>query len=264
MPEKTNLQFAEQRAASAPQPRTPIMRGAAPDPSTSAMLVAVEVMLLVLAFLVGVAAALITQPLWQPNLSASLLSVEPKAFWYLSRSSAFVAYGLLWLSMVMGLLMTNKLARSWPGVAAAFDLHQHVSLLGLLFAAFHALILLGDQYIGYTVPQLLVPFASTAYRPLFVGLGQVGIYVMALVSVTFYMRRWIGKHAWRVIHFLSFAVFLMVLAHGLLSGTDSTAGWVQAMYWVTGGSVLFLTVYRVLLASVKRAQPQRVRADSLR
>ena len=38
--------------------------------------------------------------------------VEPKAYWYLSRSSAIVAYILLWISMVLGLAITNKLALS--------------------------------------------------------------------------------------------------------------------------------------------------------
>ncbi|HEU5015071.1 MAG TPA: hypothetical protein VFT66_21290 [Roseiflexaceae bacterium] len=204
--------------------------------------------LIVLALSAGAAVTLMTIPFWLPNLSASMLSVEPKAFWYLSRASAFVAYGLLWLSMMMGLLMTNKLARTWPGVAAALDMHQHVSLLALLFAAFHALILLGDQYIGYTLPQLLVPFASSVYRPLAVGLGQVALYVMALISLSFYLRRWLGNRAWRAIHALSFAIFVMALAHGLLSGSDSGTSWAQAMYWASGGSVLFLTVYRMLVS----------------
>jgi len=31
---------------------------------------------------------------------------RPKAYWYLSRGSAFAALGLLWLSMMLGLLIT--------------------------------------------------------------------------------------------------------------------------------------------------------------
>ena len=54
------------------------------------------------------------------GMSASLLGPEPKAYWYLARSTAFVAYGLLWLSMTLGLMMTNKMARLWPGGPAAF------------------------------------------------------------------------------------------------------------------------------------------------
>jgi len=119
----------------------------------------------------GVFAAVVALPTWLPGLSASLIGADPKAFWYLSRSSAMVAYGLLWLSMVFGLLMTSRVARAWPGGPAAFDLHQHASLLGLTFALFHALILMGDHYIKADVRQVLVPFAYKGYNPTWVGLG---------------------------------------------------------------------------------------------
>lgn len=204
------------------------------------------VILMLLAVVVGALAAVVVLPAWLPGLTTSLLGAEPKAYWYLSRSSAFVAYTLLWLSMVLGLMITNKLARLWPGGPVAFDLHQHTSLLGLAFALFHALILMGDSYIGYTLTQVLVPFASLDYNPLWVGLGQVGFYLLALVGLSFYARQFMSRRAWRLIHFLSFAVFLLALVHGLASGTDSTTQWASSMYWVTGGSVLFLTLYRVL------------------
>jgi len=41
----------------------------------------------------------------------------------------------------MGVTMTNKMARIWPGGPTAFDAHQYTSLLGLTFALFHAIIL---------------------------------------------------------------------------------------------------------------------------
>lgn len=166
--------------------------------------------------------------------------------WYLSRASAFAAYVLLWWSMVLGLALTNKLARVWPGGPTVNDLHEHASLLGLVFGLLHALVLLGDTYIGYTLPQILIPFAGT-YAPLWVGLGQIGLYLMVLVTVTFYMRRWIGR-AWRSLHYLSFAVFVLALLHGLFSGTDSSAAWALWMYAGTGMSVLGMTIYRVVVA----------------
>lgn len=198
-------------------------------------------------------------PALLPGVAASLLGPDPKAYWYLSRSSGFVAFGLLWLSMAFGLVMTNKMARVWPGGPTAFDLHQHVSLLALGFALFHGLILMGDSFIHYTPVQLLIPFAGTSYRPLWVGLGQVGFHVMALVSLTFYIRRSIGQRTWRLIHTLSFATFTVALLHGLASGTDSSAWWASSLYWGAGGSVLFLTIYRILVTRwgpVQRRAPR--------
>jgi predicted ferric reductase len=201
-----------------------------------------------LAALVGAVAGLMVLAVWLPGLSASLAGGAPKAFWYLSRSSAFAAYGLLWASMATGLVLTNRLARLWPGGPTAYDLHQFTSLLGLGFALFHAAVLLGDGYMNYTLAQLAVPFASTPYRPLWVGLGQVTIYVLGLVTLSFYARRWLGPRAWRVVHALSFGAFLLALAHGVMSGTDSAQPLAQWYYWATGGSVLFLSFYRGLLS----------------
>lgn len=217
------------------------------------------VVLTLLATAAGALAAAVVLPYWLPNLSSSLLGAEPKAYWYLARASGFVAYLLLWLSMLLGVAITNTWARLWPGGPIAFDLHQHTSLLGLAFALFHALVLLGDTYMNYTLAQVLLPFASSDYKPLEVGLGQLGFYMMAIIGFSFYARRIIGRALWRAIHFLSFVVFLAVLAHGLTSGTDTTTLLARSIYWGTGGSLLFFTIYRVLNTITK---PATARASS--
>ena len=209
------------------------------------------VLIMLLAVGVGAIAAAVVLPNWLPGLSASVLGAQPKAFWYLSRTSALVAFGLFWFSMATGLIITNKLARLWPGGPTAFDLHQYTSLLGLAFALFHGLILLGDHYINFSLAQVLVPFATADYRPVWVGLGQIGFYLLAIVSFSFYVRKRIGHRSWRLIHYLSFITFTLSLIHGLLSGTDSSSVWASGLYWVSGASLLFLLVYRILVTMVQ-------------
>src|SRR5438045_4073132 len=53
----------------------------------------------------------VAQPAWLAALFASLAGAQPTAYWYLSRASAIVGYLMLWGSMVLGLAITNKLAR---------------------------------------------------------------------------------------------------------------------------------------------------------
>lgn len=209
-----------------------------------------DLILMALAVLAGALVAIVVLPAWLPGLVSSLASEKPKVSWLVARSSAFVAFGLLWLSMAIGLLMTNKLARVWPGGPTAFDLHQYVSLLGLGVALFHGAILLGDRYMESTLFQLVVPFANTPYRPLAVGLGQTAFYLMAIVGLSFFVRQRIGPRRWRLIHFASFLTFLLALAHGILSGTDRGEWWAGALYWSSAGSLLFLTIYRLLVATV--------------
>lgn len=204
----------------------------------------------------GAFGAVVVLPGILPGLSNSLLGHEPKAYWHLARASALVAYLLLWASMVFGLIITNKMARVWPGGPTAFDLHQHVSLLGLAFALFHGLILVGDRFIGYSVGQVLIPFAGVGYRPVWVGIGQLAFYLLAIVGLTFYVRKSIGHRTWRLTHYLSFLVFLMAMTHGVMSGSDTGATWARALYWTTGGTTLFLTVYRSLISLFKPARPR--------
>jgi predicted ferric reductase len=177
--------------------------------------------------------------------------------WYLSRSSALISFVCLWISMALGIGISNKLTRIWPGAFTAFDLHQFTSLLGSVFLAIHVLTLVGDKYIGYDLFQVLVPFASTAYEQLWVGLGQVAMYLMIPVTLSFYARKRLGTRGWRTIHGVSYGLFGLALLHGLFSGTDSGSWWAQALYGFSGVSVFALTVYRVLV-SRNTAQAKKV------
>lgn len=207
---------------------------------------------------VGTLGALLLLPSWVPNLAQTLVGSDPKAYWYLSRGSAFASLGLLWISMVLGLLITNKMARSWPGSPAAFAIHEYVSLLGLAFAVFHGLILMGDHYIHFKIAQILVPFGTTNYHPVWVGLGQIGLYIWAILAISFYVRQFIGAKLWRFLHFASFFTFMTAIFHGLGSGTDSSTPWAQTVYWSLGGSLVFLIFYRIIagLFPEKKPAPQ--------
>lgn len=170
---------------------------------------------------------------------------ETQSFWYLSRSAGFVAYLLLWGSVVWGLLLSSKIAKGAARPAALLDAHQFLSGVGLGFGFFHGLILMGDRYLAFPLRAVLLPFGS-AYEPLLVAAGQIGLWLSALLIVTFYVRRWIGQKAWRWIHFSSFLAFWAVVYHAAALGTESGLLWVQFFYLLTGGAVFFLTTYRIL------------------
>ena len=204
----------------------------------------------------GLLVAVLILPSWLPNMSFSLNGEAPKAYWYLSRATAFVSLTLLWLSMALGLSITNKMARLWPGAPAAFALHEYVSLLGLAFSIFHAVVILGDDYINFTLLQLLIPFSTVDYRPFWVGMGQIAFYAWAILALTFYIRPVIGQKSWRFLHYGSFGMYLLGIFHGLFSGTDTSAPWAQNYYWISIGSLLFLLMYRILAVVIDGLFPQ--------
>ena len=215
------------------------------------------VILIVLATIVGAFAAVVVLPAWLPGLSASLLGATPKGYWYLARAAGVIAYVLLWFSVALGVTITNKMSRVWPGGPTAVDLHQFASLLALTIAIFHALILLGDRYMNYTLAQILIPFALPGKLSLWFALGQIGIYLMVPVAFSFYARRFIGFKVWRLIHYTSFVIYFLVTVHGLWSGTDTLTPAMLGLYVVTILATYFLTMYRVLVSVRQpRAHPK--------
>ncbi len=199
---------------------------------------------------VGTIAAAIIVPSWLPGLTASILGPQPKVFWDLARSAGIAAYLLMWLSVVFGLVITNRMARLWLGGPSTVDLHQFTSLLGMGFALFHGLILLGDSYMNFNLLQIALPFTTFNYSPFWVGLGQIAFYLMLPVTFSFYLRRRLGPTMWRTIHYATFIIFAFITVHGMLAGTDAMA--LVGMYAMTTISVFFLTIYRVLsMATVK-------------
>lgn len=193
-------------------------------------------------------AAAIVLPVWLPGLYASLLGEEPKAFWYLARASGVVAYLLLWLAMVAGLLVSNKLARLWNGGPQTVDLHQYVTWLAIAFSVFHALILVGDRYIRATVPQVLTPFAYAEYNPFWVGVGQLMFYAALIIAVSYYFRKRMGYRVWRALHYASFVLYLGLTLHGIFAGTDTTVPLMLVIYIATGVSICLLTIVRIVEA----------------
>jgi len=216
--------------------------------------------LFLVATFTGLLVAVILLPIFLPNMAFSLSGDAPKAYWYLSRATAFISLSLLWLSMALGLGITNKLARLWPGLPATFAIHEYVSLLGLAFALFHALVILGDHYINFTLVQLLVPFATLEYRPFWVGLGQIGFYVWIIVVASFYIRPLIGQKSWRILHYASFGLYLLGISHGIFSGTDTSMGWAQNYYWYSAGSLIFLSILRFVGTLIDALFPAKKRA----
>jgi predicted ferric reductase len=174
-----------------------------------------------------------------------------QAFWYVTRAAGLVAYLLLWLSTAWGLAVSSKIFDPLFHRAFTYDMHQFISLLAIGFTILHIVVLFADQYLPFSLAAVLVPFVAP-YRPVWVGIGIIGLYLTLLVSVTFYIRQWIGQKAFRVIHLLSFVGYISVTLHGLMAGTDSPLWTVQLMYAGSALAIVFLTAYWMLMGLVNK------------
>lgn len=189
--------------------------------------------------------------LWVGRLLDALFALNTaNTAWMITRAAGLTAYVLLWLSTAWGLAVSNKILDGLLHRAFTYDFHEFLSLLAIGFALLHIVVLMVDKYLPFSLTEILVPFIAP-YRPLWVGVGVIGLYLTILVTVTFYIRRWIGPQTFRIIHYASYTAFIAVALHGLLSGTDSPLLTVQVMYAGTTLVIVFLTAYRAFIALLR-------------
>lgn len=191
--------------------------------------------------LVAAALALLPVAAWAATPAGASANVP----WYLSRATGFVAYLLLFATVVLGLSIRTKSLDRLVARWRITDIHTFLSVLVVLFVVVHVTVLLGDTFIGFSVVQLLVPFAS-AYLPVWTGIGILSAYLLLLVAISFPARRLTGYRFWRTLHYLTFVVYSGALVHAVFTGTDSRVGWAQVTYESTAGTVLALVIYRII------------------
>lgn len=216
--------------------------------------------LLVGTFLAGWLAVLVFKALpigqaFNHFVSSLLATNSVHTTWYITRAAGWVAYFLLWFSMVWGLAIPTKFFERVLSPTFAVDFHEYLSLLAIGFVVLHVGVLLFDQFLPFTLTQILVPFLST-YRPVWIGLGVIGAYLSLLVTVTFYLRKRIGQKKFKTIHTLSMFGYLGVVLHAFFAGSDSSLGVAQIIYLATFLIVVFLTSYWLILGRQMKIERQ--------
>jgi predicted ferric reductase len=181
------------------------------------------------------------------GLSAGAIpAAEGSSAWTASRAAGLTAFVAITLDVVFGLFVSTGAADRFIARARSIEVHRFLSTVALGLAAVHALALLGDRAVRFDAFDLLVPFLS-GYRPLAVGLGVLAAYGAVVVHVSFALRRRIGAKTWRKLHYLSFAVFVLGLGHGLLAGSDSASSGFRFLYAASAAVVATLVLHRLLV-----------------
>jgi methionine sulfoxide reductase heme-binding subunit len=181
-------------------------------------------------------------------------------FWLLARATGIVAYVLLTVSVLAGLLVKSRPFGMRIKPAVAVDIHRTLALLSLTALAGHGLALVLDHTVEIGPLALLVP-GTAPYRPFWTGLGVLAGELMLIVYVSFGLRKRIGMRNWRRLHWTTYGAFAGATAHGLMAGTDSGAPWALAMYCGAVGAVVAATAWRALVPppTPSRARPRPAR-----
>jgi sulfoxide reductase heme-binding subunit YedZ len=173
------------------------------------------------------------------------LALVTGVLWYADRAAGITALVLLTISVCLGMGLAGR-ARSkrWPAFAIE-DVHRYLGLLTGSFIAIHALTILLDSYVPYSLTQLLVPGTAPS-RTVAVAAGVVSAELLAALALTNRFRKRLSYAFWRKAHYLNFAVWILALGHGIAAGTDSDQQWAVFVYAICAASVAGLLVWRLL------------------
>lgn len=184
--------------------------------------------------------------------------MNDKLAWYVSRSSGWVAFILLAVTVVWGILGITKIIERRGLPRWMLDLHRYVALLTVVFTAVHLAALVADNYIYIGWKELFVPY-ELEWRPGAVTLGIVAFYMIVAVQLSSWLRSRLPRRVWRGVHMLSYPALWMVAMHGLRAGTDATTWPVRGGVIAVIAATSFFTVARIAASGRKRHTISRTR-----
>lgn len=174
------------------------------------------------------------------------MSAWGQVTWDIARSGGFVAYGLLTISVALGLALSLRWqAPRWPRVINS-ELHNFVTLLSLVFVVIHVLAVWLDPFTAFGWSEIFIPFVSH-YRAVWMAFGIVALYLGLALAASVWMRPSIGYEWWRRLHVLTLVVYLLVTVHGLTTGSDTRTAWGAGIYALSALGVAALLWIRLLV-----------------
>ena len=190
-------------------------------------------------------------------MTSALLASE-KVWWFISRSAGIVGWALCAASVLWGLALATRALGRKPSAPWLLDLHRFLGGLAVVFVGVHMLSLMLDPFVRFTIGDLLVPFASTQYKPGAVAWGVVALYLLVAIEVTSLLKQRIPQRLWRGVHLTSYVLYAFATVHLLTAGSDRFNPVLRWTVLVSVGAVIFFSAYRLIgpgrVASIRGAK----------
>jgi predicted ferric reductase len=172
-----------------------------------------------------------------------LLPHKENTYWYTARATGFIAYGLLTLSVALGLVVATRWRAFTEPWLIAERLHPQFLLASAMFLSFHVVTLL---FLSFPVAQAFIPFTSD-FNPPAITFGVIAMYLMIILLVSTYLIGRIGYRTWHIVHYAGLLAWFLALGHAASTGNDSGSGWARAFY--LGGVVIVVVLLLAYLAT---------------
>lgn len=174
-------------------------------------------------------------------------------WWLVARAGGIVSLGLAAASVIWGLLLASGMLERTPPKRWLLELHRWLGGLTVTFTAGHVFALWMDSFIGFSVVDLAVPFASQKDPGMWpLAWGIICGYLLLAVQLSSLAMKRIPRRWWRAIHMLSFGVLGTGIVHGVTAGTDSSSMTYLLGVVALGLTSVFVATYRVMTRHTKR------------
>jgi methionine sulfoxide reductase heme-binding subunit len=184
--------------------------------------------------------------------------MNPQFWWYLTRASGIVAWLMLTLSVIWGILLSTKAFPDHRRPAWLLALHRWLGGLTIWFLAIHLIALVADDFVSFGLADLAIPYASD-WKPGAVALGVLGAWLLVAVEVTSLAMRRLPRKFWRAVHLSSYVAFWFTSMHAAFAGTDATSWLYRGGAAASILAVAWALMYRV---ANRRAVRRAARAAS--
>jgi sulfoxide reductase heme-binding subunit YedZ len=148
-----------------------------------------------------------------------------------------ISFLLIWLATMWGLVLRNGWLLTRIRHATVYGIHQVIALLGLCLAVVHTCTQIAVPGGYVRIVDTFVPFLNDV-DPIGIGVGVVGLELLIAATVSVLIQRRLGYSRWRALHTLTYCAFLLIVAHILMSGSESGRPWA----WGTVVACLSATV----------------------
>lgn len=167
-----------------------------------------------------------------------------EALWALGRGTGIVALVMFTLSLVLGIV--TRSGRPLPGLGrfGAADLHRTTALTGTGLVLAHVVSLYYDPYAQLRLVDVALPFLGST-KPLWLGLGTLALDLLGVVTVVSLLRHRVGPRLFKAVHWLTYALWPMSLAHAIGNGTDARSPWMIGLAAVSVGAVAGAVTWRL-------------------
>ena len=182
--------------------------------------------------------------------------MNPQVWWFISRSSGMIAWGLLTLSVCWGLFISTKAVAKASSPAWLLDLHRYLGGTAVLFTGLHLVGLAADSYVTFGWAETFIPMASS-WKPGAVAFGIVGFYLLLAIEGTSLAMKRLPRRLWRWVHHTSLVLYFVATYHAIAAGTDKQNEVFRIAALASINIVMFLTIVLILAARKAKLSPAR-------